>query len=238
MSRPPFSRNNVAAKADDWRGRVRAVVFDFDGTLFDTTGAIVHAFQAALAQGGHSPVETSAIVARIGRPLYEMFPALVPGLDAAGVEASIAAYREAFGPVAVRMSRPMPGFHECMERLRAAGARLAIVTHRLSDGARAILDGFGAAEWFDALIGLELLRRPKPAPDPLWQALDWLGVDPDHAAAVGDTPDDMRAARAAGIFAVGVPTGPHPAASLRAAGARVIVSTLAELPAALAGGGG
>lgn len=217
-------------------GRIRAVVFDFDGTLFDATDAIVHSFNAALTRHGKPALPRETILPRIGRPLYEMFPALEP--DASGPRAGsyIAAYREAFGPVAVSHTRPLPGLETCLEALRREGLRIAIATHRSGRGAVQILEGFGLRGYFDAIVALEHIERVKPDPDPVLKALALVRVDPQAAAMVGDTPDDIQAGRAAGALAIGVVTGAHSRDALQAAGADAVLDSLAGLPDLLRAG--
>lgn len=216
--------------------RIRAAVFDFDGTLFDATGAIVHSFNAALVRHGRPALPRSTILPWVGRPLYEMFPGLEP--DAAGgkLDAYIEAYRDAFWPVAVSHTRPLPGLAECLAALRADGLNLAIATHRSGRGAVQILEGFGLRDFFAAIVALEHIENTKPHPEPVLKALAQLGVEPAAAAMIGDTPDDVRAGRAAGALSVGVTTGAHTRAVLMEAGADVVLETLAELPALLRAG--
>ncbi len=217
----------------DSRRDIRAVVFDFDGTLFLTADAIVHSFRSALESAGRPDVPPADIERLIGRPLREMFATVAPDATPDELDGLVSAYRVVFARVAPERSRPAQGFETAIPVLHAAGIRMAIATHRMSDGARMILDRFDAARWFEALIALEDIRRPKPAPDPLWQALAALGVPPAEAAAVGDTPDDVRAGVAAGMWSIGVETGVHMRSTLEHAGAHAVIGSLAELPALL-----
>jgi phosphoglycolate phosphatase len=82
-------------------------------------------------------------------------------------------------------------------------------------------------------VALEHVAKVKPDAEPVLKACAQLGVPPEQAVMVGDTPDDMRAGRAAGAMAVGVTTGAHSAAVLREAGAHAVLDSLAELPALL-----
>lgn len=218
---------------NDRRPHIRAVVFDFDGTLFLTADAIVHSFRSALESAGRPDVAAADIERLIGRPLRAMFVTLAPDATPAELDTLVSAYRAVFAQVAPERSRPAPGFDQAIPALHAAGIRMAIATHRMSDGAQMILDRCHATHWFEALVAMEHIRRPKPAPDPLWQALAALGVPPDEAAAVGDTPDDVRAGMSAGMWSVGVETGVHPRTSLESAGAHAVIHSLAELPALL-----
>lgn len=209
--------------------KTAAAIFDFDGTLFDTTAAICRAFNGALAADGRAPLPESRIRAWIGRPLREMFPCEDPEADAVAVARRIENYRRIFLPVCVTLSRPLPGVRECLDRLRGQ-IRLAIATNRKADGAEVILAGHGWRDRFEVIIGLDDVQRTKPDPEAVRLAAERMGLPPEATAMVGDTPEDLRAGRAAGALAIGVATGCHSAAVLSAAGADYVIGTLADLP--------
>jgi phosphoglycolate phosphatase len=208
---------------------IRAVIFDFDGTLFDATEAICHSLNAALAAHGRAPLSRAEILPRIGRPLREIFQTLEPAATPARVQAHVDAYRAAFWPVCLTQTREMPGLHACLDGLRAR-VKLGIATSRSEHGARYILDGFGFGADFATIVALEHVQQVKPHPEAVLTACAQLGVPPAQAVMVGDTPDDMQAGRAAGAGTVGVTTGAYDRAALLAAGADAVLSTLADLP--------
>ena len=211
---------------------IRAVVFDFDGTLFDASEAICHALNAALGAHGRAPLPRAEILPRIGRPLVEIFQALIPGAPSEQVQSHVEAYRAAFWPVSLSHTRMLPGLRACLDRLRGR-VGLGIATNRTERGARFILDGFGFGGYFGALVALEHVRRVKPDPEAVQLACERLAVPPERALMVGDTPDDMVAGGAAGAAALGVTTGAHNRVALLAAGADAVVDSLAELPVLL-----
>jgi phosphoglycolate phosphatase len=208
---------------------IRAVIFDFDGTLFDATEAICHSLNAALAAHGRAPLPRAEILPRIGRPLYEIFQALEPAATPTRVQSHVEAYRAAFWPICLTHTREMPGLHACLDGLRQR-VQLGIATNRSEHGARYILDGFGFGAHFAAIVALEHVQQVKPHPEAVLTACAQLGVPPAQALMVGDTPDDMRAGRAAGTGTVGVTTGAYDRAALLEAGAVEVVGTLADLP--------
>jgi len=213
---------------------IRAAVFDFDGTLFDATDAICHSLNAALAAHGRAPLPRADILPRIGRPLYEIFQTLEPGAPPERVQSHVDAYREAFWPVCLKLTRELPGLRACLGQLRGR-VGLAIATNRSGRGAQYILDGFGLGKDFTVIVALEDVKKVKPDAEPVLQACARLGVEPDCALMVGDTPDDMRAGRAAGAAAIGVTTGAYDRAALMAADATAVLDSLAELPDLLKG---
>lgn len=210
----------------------RAVIFDFDGTLFDASDAICHSFNAAFRARGRPELRREEILPWIGRPLVEIFPSVLPGLAPSEVDALVEAYREAFWPVCVDMTRPLPGLRMCLDALRGR-ARLGIATNRTERGARMILEGFGASGDFETIVAIEHVRKTKPDPEAVVLALSRLGAAAGHSVMVGDTPDDMRAGRAADVLAVGVSTGAFDASALMAAGAHHVIGSLRDLPALL-----
>ncbi|MDZ4199095.1 MAG: HAD family hydrolase [Kiritimatiellia bacterium] len=216
------------------RPRERAVLFDFDGTLFDASEAIIRSFNAALARAGRPEWPPERIRPLIGRPLLDMFPLAAPDATPAQIEELIAAYRTAFHPICVPLTRPLPGLYPCIETLRADGLRLAIVTNRAGHGARLILQGFGLMEAFPVVIGLDRVTRGKPHPESVLLALKELDVMAESAVLVGDTREDMRSASAAGVRAIGVLTGSETAEPLLHSGAAAIVPDLSHLAPLLA----
>jgi len=143
---------------------IRAVIFDFDGTLFDATEAICHSLNAALAAHGRAPLPCAEILPRIGRPLYEIFQTLEPAATPVRVQSHVDAYRAAFWPVCLTQTREMPGLRVCLDHLRGR-VKLGIATSRSERGARYILDGFGFGADFTVIVALEHVQQVKPHPE-------------------------------------------------------------------------
>ena len=209
---------------------IRAIVFDFDGTLVDASDAIVASMKAVLSDHAVPVPEERAIRASIGRPLLEMFHAADPQADAERVQRYAREYRSFFFEHALHLTRPMPGVPEVIRTL-AERCRLGIATTRKADGAIHILRSIGMLELFGIVIGLDEVSRPKPDPEPVLLALRHLQVSAAEALMVGDTPDDMMAGLLAGAVPVGVTTGAHDAERLDAAGARHVIASLHEIEA-------
>ena len=207
---------------------IRLVIFDFDNTLIDATDAICHSFNASLTQHGSDPMSRDEITSLIGRPLRAMFATVLPGADDRAVQKHVDAYREAFNPISYSMTRPLPGMRECLAALRPT-FRLAIATNRTVHGVKLILEGHGIEESFDVIVGVDTVQKTKPDPAPLLHITEQLSCQPKETIMVGDTVEDMRAAVAAGIHAVGVTTGFSSADVLKAAGAAIIISSLFDL---------
>lgn len=206
--------------------RFPTVLFDLDGTLVDSGEMILSSFRHA----------ARTVLAR--DVADEQFAALVGGsnihdqmrtLDAARVDELVAAYREHNEPLHDGLEA-FAGVQPILERLRAEGRRLGIVTAKR----RATVDlAFGVLpleRYFDAVVTSELTKRHKPDPEPVFVALEKLGSTPAEAAFVGDSPYDIGAGKAAGVFAVAVTWGKiHSEERLREAGADAVVHSPEEL---------
>jgi HAD superfamily hydrolase (TIGR01509 family) len=208
---------------------IRAVVFDFDGTLVDASEAICLSFNEVLVSHGLMPWEDRSIRRMIGRPLREMFSTAHPAAAPGEIERLVAEYRAIFLPISVKLARPLPGCREAVQML-ARTSKLAIATSRAGPGALRILEAMDLHLFFQAIIGIYDVERPKPDAEPVLRALERLGVPPCQAALVGDTPDDVVAGKAGGVFTIGITTGVHERAELTAAGADEVVESLCQLP--------
>jgi len=214
---------------------LRGLIFDFDGTLIDASEAICYSFNAVFGKLGHDPVECADIRRMIGRPLRDMFRSFFPHASPGEIVAHVDEYRLVFRPVSVSLSRPLPGAREVIPKLAERFA-LAIVTSRAGAGTRRILESIGLLQLFPVIVGIEDVTRAKPDPEPVLKAMNQLGIEPAVAAMVGDTPDDILAARQAGVLAIGIASGAFSDAELEAAGADRVVRSLEELAKSLGGG--
>ena len=194
------------------------VGFDLDMTLIDSRRAIMAAFAAVAADTG-VPINPAAVDSRLGIKLEDELAFWFP---ADQVAPAMRIYREHYLRLAGPLTTVLPGAREALAAVRAAGAHAVVITAKYELTARLSLDGVGLApdELFTDAHGPE-----KAA------VLAGLGA----AAYVGDTPADMAAAVQARVHAVGVTTGSFTARELRAAGADLVLASLAEFPARYAG---
>ena len=182
-------------------GSLLAVVWDMDGTLIDSTEAVTGAYIATVAALGGPPTTAEAVVAAY--PLGPPAILLAHLLGRATTEADVAAYMtrlRAGAPAAP----PYPGIRETLERLQGR-VGLGVFTGANHESAMILLEATGLASNFGVVVGGDQVERVKPAPDGVLAACGALGVAPARAAYVGDSPSDLRAARASGAraFAAG-----------------------------------
>jgi pyrophosphatase PpaX len=185
--------------------RPRAVLFDVDGTLLDTTEFIYQGFEHALAVHGY-PVRARAALARVmGQPLARCYSAFAPGCDADLLCETHRTWQQGNLHLAV----PYPEAAGVLHALRDAGLHLAAITSRSRRTSVETIIRAGLADYLDLVLSAEDVTRVKPHPEGLLLALDRLGVPPGEAVMVGDTDADILAGRAAGVRTVGVSYGFH-----------------------------
>jgi HAD superfamily hydrolase (TIGR01509 family) len=205
--------------------RPQAVVFDLDGTLVDTVGTRIKAWQAAFAERGLT-VERRRLEPMIGMDGRRL-AAEVMGNNGDAEEVDRRAGE--FFDRRNQSPRPLPGAREVLERLDADGVAWAIATSSRAEQVAASVAALGLAH-APRIIDGSAVRHAKPAPDLLLLAAERLGSAPSATWCVGDSTWDMRAAVAAGMRGIGVTAGGAVGAdALRESGAEVVLATLDEL---------
>ncbi|PTL84148.1 HAD family phosphatase [Vitiosangium sp. GDMCC 1.1324] len=209
-----------------------AAIFDLDGTLVDNMRFHVQAWVAlSRSLGIDSPAERFEREFN-GRRNEEIFPALL-GRPVAPEELTRLAdakeshYRQLYAPHLT----PLRGARELLARLRGAGLRLAVASAAPQANRAFVLDGLELRPFFSQVVGAEDVKRGKPAPDVFLAAAKALEVDPATCVVFEDAVNGILAARAAGMYAVGVTTL-MPAEVLREAGAHHVIGDYASLPEA------
>ena len=192
------------------------VGFDLDMTLVDSQAGIVACMHHAVDLHGGSATDEQ-LWPLIGAPLRDNLAQFLP---AEKVDAAAADYRAAYLTDAVPITTVMPGAADLIGAIHDRGGRVAVVSAKIESAIHAVLAHVGLHP--DEVVG-GLFAEGKAT------ALTEHGA----TAYVGDHAGDMRAARAAGIPGIGVTTGPHDEATLREAGASVVVPALDRVLAEL-----
>jgi len=207
--------------------RHELVVFDWDGTLMDSTHVIAASLRAACADVGIAvPSEADARYV-IGLGLEDTFNHVAPTLDADGRRRLSERYRHHF--LAREGEAPLyEGVVEMLSDLHSRGRRLAVATGKARRGLERALDATGLRRWFEATRCADE-GFAKPHPDMLLMLLDITGVTPGQAVMVGDTTHDLELAANAGIDAVAVSYGAHPTDLLETRPAMARCDTVREL---------
>ena len=212
-------------------GRVRfpVVLFDLDGTVVDSGGIILASMRHATRTVLGREISDEALMAAVGGPGLESQMRDFGGEQ--HIEELIRVYREHNEPLHEEL-QAFVGMDDVLVALKEQGCKLGIVSAKRKRTVDLAFANVEIGHLFDVVVGGDMAAAQKPAPDLLLLALDRLNVDPKDAAYVGDSPFDMQAARAAGMYAVGVTWGGiHGREALTAAD--VVVDTPEELLAAL-----
>lgn len=207
--------------------------FDLDGTLTDSCTGIIRCVNHALEELGCAREPDDRLRGMIGQPLTVIFGAVIDGATDAVVDRAIAAYRVRFDDVGMFENAVYPGVPEALAQLTAAGRKLQVVTAKPAVAAARILDHFGLAAYFDAVQGPALTDRGCDKGMLVGRALAHAAASPRDATMIGDRVDDVLAAKAQQVRAIGAGWGYGSRAELIGAGADHVADSLEALVAHL-----
>ncbi|RDU69538.1 HAD family hydrolase [Helicobacter cholecystus] len=180
----------------------KILLFDLDGTLIDSTQAILESFiNASLFFGFSFKGREKEIEVLIGSPLREMF--LKMGLPANEIEECIKLYRSNYQRIYLEKTFLLPKVKNSFKKLPNTYL-LGVVTSKSSFFSKKILENLGMLDYFFRIIGIDDVHEPKPSAEPIFKALEGLRYDKNNVYMIGDTFFDMQAAKNAGIMGIGV----------------------------------
>ncbi|MEX2272891.1 MAG: HAD hydrolase-like protein [Vicinamibacterales bacterium] len=213
----------------------RHIFFDLDGTLTDSCAGIIRCVNHALAELGCAEETDDRLRGMIGQPLTAIFGAIMPAADDERVDRAIASYRVRFDDVGMLENALYPGVPEALQQLRESGRRLRVVTAKPAITAARVLSHFQIDRYFDAVHGPELTDRGCDKAALLGRALTEIGNGwlADACVMVGDRVDDMLAAKAHGVAAIGAGWGYGSRQELIDAGAMHVAADVGQLLAYL-----
>ena len=208
---------------------IRAVLFDLDGTLADTAGEIALALERTFASLGVAPLPQSEVRALIGRGIASLVErALQRHGAAAQAPVAIERFEHAYAETVGTTATLYPGAAASLERLAAAGVPLGVVTNKARAFSVRLLERLGVAHRFGAVVCGDDGWAKKPAADMLLAACARLGSAPAETLLLGDSANDVLAARAAGCPVWCVPYGYNEGRPVETLGADRLVAGLAE----------
>jgi phosphoglycolate phosphatase len=203
------------------------VVFDWDGTLMDSTPSIVTAIQSSCRDLGLPVPPDEAASWVIGLSLQDALLSAVPTLEQEMVPKFIERYRFHYLTRDPQI-RLFEGVEAMLDDLAAAGTKLAVATGKTRLGLERAMETTGLRRYFNATrCADETFSKPNPAM--LNELMHELDVEPSRVVMVGDTSHDLHMARNAGIHGVGVTYGAHAVAELAACDPQIIVGSVGEL---------
>ena len=182
------------------------VVFDLDGTLIDSTGALLHAHDVAWSTLGLTRPTDAAILELVGLPLRDTMQMLAPAQDP---DPLVELYSQAYVAAAATHERLFDG----MAELLALPFRAAVATGKSQRGAHRAVGQQGLTDRFEIVLGGDAVPNPKPHPDMLHTIMEATGTR--DLIMIGDTTYDLEMAKSAGVRAIGVSWGHHPVERLQ-----------------------
>ena len=202
------------------------MLFDLDGTLVDSGAIILASFRHATRAVLRREIPDEELVAAVGgSSILEQMRAF----DEERAEELVRVYREHNEPLHDEL-QAFEGVEALLEELTAQGRRLGVVTAKRRATVDLAFRVLPIERYFDVVVTTESTTQHKPHPAPVLHALAELGARPEESAFVGDSPFDVGAGRAAGVFTVAVAWGGiHRAERLLELGADVLVSEPREL---------
>ena len=208
------------------------VLFDFDGTVFDTVEGITKSVRYAINKHGmDAPLDALRCFA--GPPLVEKFMEVFHVSEVMALQL-VEEYRERYKPIGLYECRVFPGVKELLTALRSRGIKTGITTLKPQEHAETLLGREGMLPLFDVIYGATLSQNETKR-QLVERAMRTLDAAADRTVLVGDTKYDIQGAHAAGIPAIGVRYGYAAAGELEAAGADWIAEDMVQLKKLLLG---
>lgn len=206
------------------------VLFDLDGTVIDSGGIILASMRHATHEVLGREYADEELMRAVGGPGLE---AQMEAFDPERVDELVTVYRAHNEPLHEQLLC-CAGMEDALERLHAEGRRLAVVTAKRRSTVELAFAHVPLGHLFEVIVGGDETERHKPDPEPLLLAAERLGASRDEAVYIGDSPFDVRAAKAAGMASVAVTWGRiHDRSLLENEHPDAIVDTAEELLAVI-----
>ncbi len=205
-------------------------IFDFDGTLMDTSGVILSTIKATIKEMQLPDKTEEECRSIIGIRTDEAGRYLYPDLDISNAE-----FAKVFRANYDRLQKnakekPFPGVIETIKTIKDDGHRLAVASSRRLASLTDYLDRLGIKDWFDMIVGADSVTKGKPDPEPVLTILNALNWNSDDTLVVGDADVDIMMGNAAGCKTCAVTYGNGSIASLKAANPNYMIDDFKELP--------
>ena len=211
---------------------VRAVLIDLDGTLLETGPDIVAAATRMLVELGLPALRDDRVSEFIGKGVADLVTRCLLEVkapaDAHAVAAALIVFERHYLAGVADRSRPYPGVMEGLDRFERMGMPLGCVTNKAALFTAPLLERTGLARYFRVVVAGDTVAHKKPHPQPLLHAAAVLGVSPAYLLLIGDSANDVLAARAAGCPVFVVPYGYREGMALETLAADRVVADLVE----------
>lgn len=184
--------------------KIKATLFDLDGTLIDSIPLIRESFRYASRKVLKKQLPDETLLANVGMPLNKQMEAI----NKEKAEELLQAYTDFNHKYHDKMVTAYPGIHDLLDRLKARGVKVGVVTSKSRWLAMRGIEVSGIASMIDCLVAADDVDNHKPHPEPIFECMERLRCFKNHAVFVGDSPYDIQAAKLAGLYSIAVPFGP------------------------------
>ena len=214
----------------------KLLLFDLDGTLIDSVPDLALAVNEMLEKLGKAPYREDTIRGWVGNGAQTLVRRALAGNREAIPEPdeelfgkAIDIFLKSYGANLCRATGPYEGVPETLERLSRRGYTMAVVTNKPSLFVSPILERLGLADFFRLTVGGDDLPQKKPDPLPLLHSCERLGIPTEQTVMIGDSSNDILAAKAAGITSIGVRYGYNYDTPIESFGPDAAVDRFAEI---------
>lgn len=206
-----------------------SVTFDLDGTLLDTIADLAEGCRLMLEEIGAPPRSQAEVHSFVGKGMAVLVErclthARPPSADQ--LQAAIESFKRHYAAVNGRFTLIYPGVLDGLQAWQASGVKMGVVTNKPGMFTEALLERMGLTGYFDVIVSGDTTAHKKPHPEPVLRACRLFGVRPDRNLHIGDSENDILAARAAGSPAYCVPYGYNEGKPVDSADCDALVSDL------------
>jgi len=210
---------------------VKMVMIDLDGTLIHTAPDLADCANRMLADIGRAPAPVETVMTWIGNGVPRLVKRALTGQmmaepEAALFDRALAIFQQHYLAHVSDLSRPFPGVVAGLDRLKARGFRLACITNKAEAFTLPLLRNLELFKYFELVLSGDSLPKQKPDPLPLLHACKHFGITPEHGMLIGDSSNDVEAARAAGMPVICVPYGYNHGHDIRESHPDAVVDSL------------
>ena len=206
---------------------IKAVLFDYDGTLMDTEPVIIASYMELFRRYRRPEDFTPELQVEVLGPSLDVeMKKFFPELD---VEQLKAEYRDYQNEHIRELIKPFPGCIELLEALQAKDVRCGLVSTRRTDSMELHLQMFGMTQYFQTIIGTDKVANNKPDPEGIFKGMDELEVSREECMYVGDSASDIMAGHLAGVLTAGIITNENKRLAVETAGPDYMLDELISL---------
>lgn len=210
--------------------KYRLFIFDFDGTLGDTSECVVASFQGALQDNNLPVANEKDIVHLMGISLPEVFRQLTNStLSDEMYDKLVHVYRQLYRSNLAKKTRAFPGIATALQHIKSKNGLCSIATSKKTEFAKLSCDYLKLDPFIDLYIGDDKVTHKKPHPEMLEYTLKELGIHKDNAVMIGDATTDIEMGKAIGMDTIAVTWGAHSKGSLVKSKPLYIIDSMSEL---------